>query len=64
MNAFDYSKKYATCAVCGDIHGEFAFLVGKMLCKELTDTLVVVAGDCGIGFDTPRILPPDLSAYR
>lgn len=53
MNAFDYSKKYATCAVCGDIHGEFDFLVGKMLRMELTDTLVIVAGDCGIGFDTP-----------
>ena len=53
MNAFDYSKKYVTCAVCGDIHGEFDFLVGKMLRMELTDTLVIVAGDCGIGFDTP-----------
>lgn len=53
MKTYDYSEKYATCAVCGDIHGEFDFLVGKMLRMELTDTLVIVAGDCGIGFDTP-----------
>ena len=51
MKTYDYSEKYATCAVCGDIHGEFDFLVGKMLRMELTNTLVIVAGDCGIGFD-------------
>ena len=51
MKIYDYSKQYASCAVCGDIHGEFDFLVGKMLRMELTDTLVIVAGDCGIGFD-------------
>ena len=61
MNAFDYSKKYATCAGCGDIHGEFDFLVGKMLRMELTDTLVIVAWDCGIGFDTPGY---DRRAYQ
>ena len=51
MKIYDYSKQYASCAVCGDIHGEFDFLVGKMLRMELTDTLVIVAGDCGTGFD-------------
>lgn len=51
MKIYNYSKQYASCAVCGDIHGEFDFLVGKMLRMELTDTLVIVAGDCGIGFD-------------
>ena len=51
MKTYDYSGKYATCAVCGDIHGEFDFLVGKMLRMELTNTLVIVAGDCGIGFN-------------
>ena len=42
MKTYDYSEKYATCAVCGDIHGEFDFLVGKMLRMELTDTLVTL----------------------
>lgn len=40
--------------VCGDIHGEFNAVVYK-LCVEykLTDTLLVIAGDCGFGFDKP-----------
>ncbi|MFQ8806482.1 MAG: metallophosphoesterase [Alistipes indistinctus] len=44
-------KQYASCAVCGDIHGEFDFLAGKIKRMELSDTLIIVAGDCGIGFD-------------
>lgn len=40
--------------VCGDIHGDFHTLVYK-LCVQygLTDTLLVVAGDCGFGFEMP-----------
>lgn len=53
MKTYNYSDKYTACAVCGDIHGEFDFLVGKMLRMELTDTLVIIAGDCSIGFDEP-----------
>ena len=53
MKSYDYSEKYATCVVCGDIHGEFDFLIGKIERMELADTLVIVAGDCGIGFDDP-----------
>lgn len=38
--------------ICGDIHGDFNLLVNKICCQfELTDTLVVVAGDCGFGFE-------------
>ena len=51
MKIYDYSEQYAACAVCGDIHGEFDSLIEKMERMELTDTLVIVAGDCGIGFD-------------
>ena len=38
--------------VCGDIHGEFDVLMKKCF-KEyaLTDTLIIVAGDCGLGFE-------------
>lgn len=53
MKIYDYSEQYAACAVCGDIHGGFDFLIGEMKRLELTDTLVIVAGDCGIGFDNP-----------
>ena len=37
--------------VCGDIHGHFDELV-DMVCDKhgMTDTVVVVAGDCGFGF--------------
>ncbi len=38
--------------LCGDIHGDIATLLDK-LCKQyvIHDALVIVAGDCGIGFD-------------
>ena len=38
--------------VCGDIHGDFNFLIYK-LCVQygMKDTLLIVAGDCGFGFD-------------
>jgi UDP-2,3-diacylglucosamine pyrophosphatase LpxH len=40
--------------VCGDIHGDFRTLVYK-LCIQYgyTDTLCIVAGDCGFGFEKP-----------
>ena len=40
--------------VCGDIHGDFIPLVYKMCVQyDMHDTLVVVAGDCGFGFEKP-----------
>ena len=37
--------------VCGDIHGDFKALVYKCCVQyQMTGTLVVVAGDCGFGF--------------
>lgn len=37
--------------VCGDIHGDFKALVYKCCVQyQMTDTLIVVAGDCGFGF--------------
>lgn len=40
--------------VSGDIHGDFTSLVYKC-CVEygMTDTLIIVAGDCGFGFESP-----------
>lgn len=40
--------------VSGDIHGDFTQLVYKC-CIEygMTDTLIIVAGDCGFGFEKP-----------
>ena len=40
--------------VCGDIHGDFNFLIYK-LCVQygMKNTLLIVAGDCGFGFEKP-----------
>ena len=38
--------------VCGDIHGDFNLLVNKICVQyELKDTVVIVVGDCGFGFE-------------
>lgn len=40
--------------VAGDIHGDFKALVYKCCVQyTMTDTLIVVAGDCGFGFQRP-----------
>ena len=41
-------------AVSGDIHGEFNQLVYKCCIQyRMTDTIIIVAGDCGFGFEQP-----------
>ena len=38
--------------ICGDIHGNFVPLVYEMCVRYgMRDTLVIVAGDCGFGFE-------------
>lgn len=38
--------------VCGDIHGDFSTLVNKICVQyQLRNTVVIVAGDCGFGFE-------------
>ena len=40
--------------ICGDIHGDFVPLVYEMTVRYgMRDTLVIVAGDCGFGFEKP-----------
>ncbi len=40
--------------VVGDIHGDFNKLIHKCCLRyRLKDTLIVVAGDCGVGFERP-----------
>ena len=47
--------KYPTAqsvVICGDIHGDFAELVFRICTRyKMTDTLVIVAGDCRFGFE-------------
>ena len=51
--AFNY-REAKSVVVCGDIHGAFEEMVFK-LCVQygMTDTLLIVAGDCGFGFEKP-----------
>jgi len=47
-----YSDDVKSVIVSGDIHGDFSGLVFKVCCQyEITDALVIVAGDCGFGFE-------------
>ena len=52
-NTFSLSFPEAkTIIVSGDIHGGFNQLVFKLCMQyKLTDTLLIVAGDCGFGFE-------------
>ena len=53
MKLFDYPEAKQV-IVSGDIHGDFKTLVYKLCVQyECTDTLIIVAGDCGFGFEKP-----------
>lgn len=54
MNKFFKYPDAKQVLVSGDIHGDFRGIVFK-LCVQygLTDTLLIVAGDCGFGFEKP-----------
>ncbi len=53
MKTYSYPD-VKTVIICGDIHGNFEGIVHK-LCVQFgcTDTLLIVAGDCGFGFEKP-----------
>lgn len=51
LNAYEFPNAKRT-VVCGDIHGAFTELVFRCCVQyEMTDTLIIVAGDCGFGFE-------------
>ena len=40
--------------ICGDIHGAFSAVIFKMCVQcQMKDTLLIIAGDCGFGFEKP-----------
>ncbi len=51
MNIFDIPKQYTSFCVCGDIHGEFKTLAYHLSQQKIENAVIVVAGDCGIGFE-------------
>ncbi len=50
LDLSDYSDRIIA---CGDIHGEFETLVYEIGRHQITDSIVIVAGDCGFGFSRP-----------
>ncbi|MGL4410812.1 MAG: metallophosphoesterase, partial [Bacteroidales bacterium] len=50
MTILNYSK-YDSLCVCGDIHGEFRTLMFNIKRLGVCNSVIIVAGDCGIGFE-------------
>ena len=51
QNIFDFPNAKSL-VVSGDIHGDFTKLVYKCCVQySMTDTVIIVAGDCGFGFE-------------
>ena len=65
QNVLTYDFPDSKClVVCGDIHGDFNMLVNKVCVQYgLKDTVVIVAGDCGFGFD-PAYFDGKTIAYK
>lgn len=51
MEIFNFSDNYEHLWISGDIHGEIRTLVYNLKRLKIRDAVVVVAGDCGIGFE-------------
>lgn len=51
MQYLDISDRPDNLIICGDIHGEFKTLVYNIEQKQISDATVIVAGDCGFGFE-------------
>ena len=53
INKYEFSNA-KDIVVSGDIHGDFTQLVFQCCMQYgMTDTLIIVAGDCGLGFERP-----------
>lgn len=48
---YNFDKSYSSLMVCGDLHGNFQLLKYKLRDSKITDTVVIIAGDCGFGFE-------------
>lgn len=51
MRLYDNFNGYDSLFVCGDIHGEFKTLLYEIKRKEISNAVILLAGDCGIGFE-------------
>lgn len=51
MQVYTDFNKYNSLFVCGDIHGEFKTLLYEIKRKGISNAVLLIAGDCGIGFE-------------
>lgn len=51
MRLYDLSALYSSLYICGDIHGKFKTLLYDVKRFEIENAIILVAGDCGIGFE-------------
>lgn len=51
MKNYDFSTSSLNLCVSGDIHGEFKTLIYNLKRLGVENSVVILAGDCGIGFE-------------
>lgn len=51
MKIYNYTNDFRHLYISGDIHGEFRTLVYNIKRLAIQDAVIIVAGDCGIGFE-------------
>lgn len=51
MNVYQNFNEYNSIFICGDIHGEFKTLLFEIKRREISNAIILIAGDCGIGFE-------------
>ncbi len=56
MNLYEFNS-YRNLVVCGDIHGEFSTLAYNVKRLGIENSVIIVAGDCGIGFEKNEHYP-------
>lgn len=54
MKIYSNFDNYDSLLVCGDIHGEFKTLLYEIKRKGISNAVILLAGDCGIGFEKPK----------
>ena len=63
MLIYDFTK-YDKVYCSGDIHGEYLDLLDKAKELQIKDALLIVAGDCNIGFKNAKFYQRLYSTYR
>lgn len=51
MKIYNNFEGYNFLYICGDIHGEFKTLLYQIKNKGIVNAVILVAGDCGVGFE-------------